>query len=118
MIVARERESLVPEKERETMRTALIGLTAAAIVVAGAASGFAATAPGVGLGLGDAVAAPAAQQPGDIVIARRGADDPAGDDHGGRGKDDKGKDDKGGNNKSKGKGGKGRGGHDDGPNHT
>lgn len=100
------------------MRTALIGLTAAAIVVAGAASGFAATAPGVELGLHDAVVAPAAQPGGDIVIARRGADDPPGDDHRGRGrgKDDRGKDDKGG--KQKGKGGKGRGGHDDGPNHT
>ena len=40
-----------------------------------------------------------------MVIARHGADDPAGDDRGG--KSGKG-----------GKGGKGRGGHDDGPNHT
>jgi len=100
------------------MRTALISLAAAGIFVTGAASGFAATAPGVDLGLRDSVVASTAQPAGDIVIARRGADDPAGDDHGGRGrgKDDKGKDDKGG--KNKGKGGKGRGGHDDGPNHT
>ena len=35
-------------------------------------------------------------------LARRGADDPAGDDRGG----------------GRGKGGRGRGGHDDGPNHT
>ena len=44
----------------------------------------------------------------DGLIARHGADDPAGDDRGGKnGKSGKG-----------GKGGKGRGGHDDGPNHT
>ena len=104
------------------MRTALIGLAAAAIVVAGTAAGFAATAPGIDLAGSNPVLAPAASDGGAIVIARRGADDPPGDDHGGRGrgKDDKGKDggkdDKGG--KSKGKGGKGRGGHDDGPNHT
>lgn len=100
------------------MRTALIGLAAAAIVVAGTAAGFAATAPGIDLAGSNPVLAPAASDGGAIVIARRGADDPPGDDRGGRGrgKDDRGKDDKGG--KSKGKGGKGRGGHDDGPNHT
>ena len=100
------------------MRTALTGLAAAAIVVAGTAAGFAATAPGIDLAGSNPVLAPAASDGGAIVIARRGADDPPGDDHGGRGrgKDDRGKDDKGG--KSKGKGGKGRGGHDDGPNHT
>ncbi len=42
-----------------------------------------------------------------LILARHGADDPAGDDRGG----DKGK-------RGKGKGGKGRGGLDDGPNHT
>jgi hypothetical protein len=36
-----------------------------------------------------------------LLLARHGADDPAGDDRGGRGRD-----------------GKGRGGHDDGPNHA
>ncbi|MFO1070262.1 MAG: hypothetical protein U1E14_17240 [Geminicoccaceae bacterium] len=39
-----------------------------------------------------------------IVLARKGADDPAGDDRGG--------------NRGGKSGGKGRGGHDDGPNHT
>jgi hypothetical protein len=40
-----------------------------------------------------------------VLIARHGADDPAGDDRGGR-------------SGKGGKGGKGRGGRDDGPNHT
>lgn len=45
-----------------------------------------------------------------MILARRGADDPASHDQ---------FDDKGGNRPDKGgKGGKGRGGHDDGPNHA
>ncbi|WP_373502376.1 hypothetical protein [Aestuariivirga sp.] len=52
--------------------------------------------------LDDSISAAKHSQTFTMELARRGADDPAGDDRGGR----------------KGKGGKGRGGHDDGPNHT
>jgi hypothetical protein len=102
------------------MRIGIMGL-AASLVLGGTAAAFATTAPTAD----DAATTArstfqgvAAVPGGDIVIARRGADDQPGDDRGGRGRgqDDKGKDDKGGKS-GKGKGGKGRGGNDDGPNH-
>ena len=104
------------------MRIGIIGL-AAGLLLAGSAATLAATGPVAGDAanvtrpvLGGVAVAPV----DDIVVARRGADDPPGDDRGGRGRDKddggksgKSKDDKGG----KGKKGKGRGGKDDGPNH-
>ena len=95
------------------MRIGIIGL-AASLVLGGTAAAFATTAPTAD----DAATAArstlqgvALTSTGDIVIARRGADDPAGDDRGGRRKDDK-RDKSGKSGK-----GKGRGGNDDGPNH-
>lgn len=102
------------------MRIGIIGL-AAGLVLGASGAALAAIAPSAGDAATTTRAAfqGLAAAPGEVVIARRGADDQPGDDRGGRGRgqDDKGKDDKGGNKNGKAKGGKGRGGNDDGPNH-
>ncbi len=88
------------------MRLIMPGAAAVAILLA---TGLAASAavPSPAQDRGPGLEAPAT---GAVVLARRGADDRAGDD---RGRNRRGGDDRGRNHR----GGDHRGGHDDGPNH-